>query len=168
MLGRYNLLFLWTHKFSTMSVLVNKNSRVIVQGFTGSEGSFHAGQMIEYGTNVVGGVTPGKGGTEHLSRPVLENQQTCAADLDGDEVGYLVGRVAENNGVVTRSSWIWSQLSGTVQSNFTSPAIRRTFSLCSICSFALVCSAACLFLTTSAIRVFTVSTTSLRVSRWIS
>ena len=48
-----------------MSVLVNKNSRVIVQGFTGSEGSFHAGQMIEYGTNVVGGVTPAKGGTEH-------------------------------------------------------------------------------------------------------
>jgi len=54
-----------------MSILVGKNSRVIVQGFTGSEGTFHASQMIEYGTNVVGGVTPGKGGTFHLERPVF-------------------------------------------------------------------------------------------------
>src|SRR5574339_588785 len=71
-----------------MSVLVNKNSRVIVQGFTGSEGSFHAGQMIEYGTNVVGGVTPGKGGSEHLGRPVFNTVQE-AVEKTGADVSII-------------------------------------------------------------------------------
>jgi len=62
-----------------MSVLVNKDSKVIVQGFTGSEGSFHAQQMMDYGTNVVGGVTPGKGGTEHLGQPVFNTVADAVA-----------------------------------------------------------------------------------------
>lgn len=83
------------HKFGAlyktnqnMSILVNKDSKIIVQGFTGGEGTFHAGQMIDYGTNVVGGVTPGKGGTEHLGKPVFNTVEE-AVKATGADVSIL-------------------------------------------------------------------------------
>jgi succinyl-CoA synthetase alpha subunit len=82
------LAFKLQNKLNTMSVLVNKDSKVIVQGFTGTEGTYHAGQMIEYGTNVVGGVTPGKGGTEHLGKPVF-NTVSDAVKVAGANVSVI-------------------------------------------------------------------------------
>ena len=67
-----------------MTVLIDKNSKIIIQGFTGNEGTFHAKQMIAYGTNIVGGVTPGKGGNEHLGKPVFDTVSEAVAHLDAN------------------------------------------------------------------------------------
>ena len=85
----HNVLILQTKlKNKSMSVLVNKYSRIIVQGFTGTEGTFHARQMIEYGTNVVGGITPGKGGQVNLDRPVF-NTVTEAVEKSGANTSMI-------------------------------------------------------------------------------
>ena len=67
-----------------MSIIVNKNSKIVVQGFTGSEGTFHAEQMISYGTNVVAGVTPGKGGQTHLGKPVFNTVSEAVEKVEAN------------------------------------------------------------------------------------
>jgi succinyl-CoA synthetase alpha subunit len=80
----YSPFTIFAELFKTMSILVNKNSKILVQGFTGSEGTFHATQMIEYGTNIVGGVTPGKGGSKHLEKPVFNTVADCVKNTGAD------------------------------------------------------------------------------------
>ena len=80
-----------------MSVLVSKDSKIIVQGFTGSEGSFHAEQMIAYGTQVVGGVTPGKGGQTHLNKPVFNTVKEAVDAVKADTTIIFVTSIRHHN-----------------------------------------------------------------------
>ena len=88
-----------------MSVLVNKGSKIIVQGFTGGEGTFHAGQMIDYGTNIVGGVTPGKGGQIHLEKPVFNTVLEAVDKVDAvirtvKEINNITNEIANDNNIL--------------------------------------------------------------------
>ena len=87
-----------------MAVLVNKSTRLICQGFTGSQGTFHSEQAIAYGTNMVGGVTPGKGGTEHLGLPVFDSVHDAVAKTDATATRSRAGIVdgVEGSGVWVR------------------------------------------------------------------
>ena len=102
-----------------MSVLVNNNSKVIVQGFTGSEGSFHASQMIEYGTNVVGGVTPGKGGTNHLDKPVFNTVHEAKKETDANV--SIIRMIASTHKMHVNKQY---------QAHFTYKSICRCLYLC--------------------------------------
>nr|WP_297912820.1 succinate--CoA ligase subunit alpha [uncultured Allomuricauda sp.] len=87
-----------------MSVLVNKDSKIIVQGFTGSEGTFHAEQMIAYGTNLVGGVTPGKGGQEHLGKPVFNTVAQAVEEVGEDTSIICVPPAFAADGIMEAAS----------------------------------------------------------------
>jgi len=87
-----------------MSVLVNKDSKIIVQGFTGSEGTFHASQMIGYGTNIVGGVTPGKGGQEHLGKPVFNTVEDAVKEVGADTTIIFVPPAFASDAIMEAAS----------------------------------------------------------------